>query len=349
MQTINATTLEGIIDHVAIRHHHVPFIWGPMGVGKSRIVEQVAKRHSATLVDIRLSQYDSVDLRGFPGVADDNTTVWYVPSTMPFKGNPRFDNDFNDPNIPIFLFFDEANGANPAVSLVTYQITNDRRCGEHELLDNVVMIMAGNRDQDRGVTNRQPAPLSNRLCHVELQADIKPWSFWAQKNGVAPELIAYLNFEPEALHTFDPAKPNIKAFGTPRSWEKANGVYLDELMPADVKIAAISGWVGENNAIQFNAFCEIWKSLTPIEDIIANPDKVAVPEKLDVQYAMACHVSGHMSKTTSNQLHRYLDRMQPEMVVLAWTLAINRDEDVTDTDAFLHSYAPKYRSLFQDS
>ena len=76
---------------------------------------------------------------------------------------------------------------------------------------------------------------------------------------------------------------------------------------------------------------------------------MAVPEKLDVQYAMACHVSGHMSKTTSNQLHRYLDRMQPEMVVLAWTLAINRDEDVTDTDAFLHSYAPKYRSLFQDS
>lgn len=351
MQIINANSMLSTISHIAVRLREVPFFWGRMGTGKSDIVREAALQHDATLVDIRLSQYDSVDLRGFPGVADDNTTVWHVPSTLPFKGNPRFDNEFADRSKPIFLFFDEANGGSPATQLVTYQITNDRRCGEHELMDNVVMLMAGNLDSDRGVTNRQPAPLSNRLIHYQLAADIKPWSAWAARNDMPPELIAYLNFEPDALHTFDPAKPTEKAFATPRTWAKVGKFFNDKLLPQDIRDAAISGAVGEDKATIFLGFCDVWASLTPIEDILADPKKVAVPQALDVQWAMACHVSGHMTKETADRLHLYLDRMEPEMCVLAWTLAINRpdNDDVTDSNAFLMGYAPKYSSLFHDS
>lgn len=38
------------------------FIWGSPGIGKSAIVAQAAAEMGATLVDIRLSQYESVDL-----------------------------------------------------------------------------------------------------------------------------------------------------------------------------------------------------------------------------------------------------------------------------------------------
>lgn len=34
------------------------------------------------------------------------------------------------------------------------------------------------------------------------------------------------------------------------------------------------------------------------------------------------------------------------MTVMAWTLGINRDEDLCDTNAFLYGYAPQYRGLF---
>lgn len=346
MQVVNIPTMKGLIHHVGVRKRRPLFFWGPMGVGKSEGVRQCAAEHGATLVDIRLSQYDSVDLRGFPGVAPDNTTVWHMPSTLPFKGNPRFVEDDN----LIFLFFDEANAASPAVSAVLYQITNDHRCGEHVLMDNVVIVLAGNRDKDRGVTNRQPAPMSNRLVHAELVADIKPFSAWGQQSGkIPPVMIAFLNFRPALLHTFDPERPTEKAFATPRTWEFAADFWTDNEMPQDVKLAAISGSVGEGPSIEFLAFTDIWGSLTPIKDVLANPDKVPVPDKLDVQYAMAVHVSGHMTKDTTDTLHRYLDRMSPEMVVLAWTLAINRADEVTETTAFVEKYAPKYRSLFQDS
>ena len=35
--------------------HHTPvMIWGPPGVGKSQLVQQVAEKHERTLIDIRL-------------------------------------------------------------------------------------------------------------------------------------------------------------------------------------------------------------------------------------------------------------------------------------------------------
>src|SRR5690606_25638380 len=151
--------VKGMIDHIAIKHPEPLMFWGSMGIGKAEIINQSEAEHGATLVDIRLSQYDSVDLRGIPVPPEERRqTVWHAPSTIPFKGNSRFNEDEG----LIFLFLDEVNAASPAVSAVAYQLINDRRVGEHELMNNVRIIAAGNRDQDRGVTNRQPAPLSNR-------------------------------------------------------------------------------------------------------------------------------------------------------------------------------------------
>ncbi len=341
MQIITIPTMKSAIKHVGINHRRPMMFWGPMGVGKTEAVEQSALEHEATLVDVRLSQYESVDFRGIPDIAD-NTTVWNMPATLPFKGNPRFNEDSG----LIYLFLDEMNSGHPSVLAVCYQLLNQRRVGEHQLMDNVVLLAAGNREGDRGVTNRMPAPLLDRMIQYELMADIKSWTSWAQKSGKAPPVgIAYLNFQPDQLHTFDPASAE-KTFSSPRSWEYAFEFFMDQSMPEDVKLASMAGAVGEARVIQFTAFVEMWGKLPAIEEVIANPDKVPVPTEMDRRYAMAVHVSGHMNKTNATQLQKYLDRMDPEFVVLAWQMAINRDDAITDTDAFLNGFAPKYRGIW---
>lgn len=341
MQVVNLPLMKSLINHVGVRKRRPLMIWGPMGVGKTEGVEQVAAENNAVLVDVRLSQYESVDFRGIPDI-HAGQTVWNMPATLPFKGNPRFNEDEG----LIFLFLDEINSGHPSVLAVCYQLLNQRRVGEHELMNNVVILAAGNRDGDRGVTNRMPAPLLDRLIQCEVVADIKPWTAWAQRSGKVPPVgIAYLNFQPEQLHTFDPASAE-KTFATPRSWEYAFEFFMDTEMPEDTRQAAMSGAVGESRVIQFTAFSEMYGSLPPIGEIIANPEGVKVPTEMDRRYAMAVHVSGHMSKETVGALHRYLDRMDPEFVVLAWTLAIQRDDMITDSDAFLHQYAPQYRRLW---
>jgi MoxR-like ATPase len=66
MQVISIPDFKDVITHVGVRHHEPVMAWGKPGVGKSAAVRQAATDHDAALVDIRLSQYDSVDLRGIP-------------------------------------------------------------------------------------------------------------------------------------------------------------------------------------------------------------------------------------------------------------------------------------------
>lgn len=340
MQVVNIPTMKSMISHLGVRKHRPLVFWGASGIGKSEGINQACVDHGGVMVDIRLSQYESVDLRGIPDI-QAGTTVWNVPATIPFKGNAKFDED----GPVIFLFLDEINSAEPSTAAVAYQLVNDRRVGEHELMNNVVIIAAGNREQDRGVVNKFPAPLANRFTHAELIPDVKAWSAWAAKAGVSPVLIGFLNFRSELLHTFDPEKPE-KVFATPRTWKFVADDFSDELMPADVKGPAISGSVGEAPGIELMAFAEIMNELRPIEEIIANPMGVPISDRLDLQWAMATHVAGNMDKDNAAPLHQFLTRLEAEMVVMAWTMALQRDDSITDSDAFLNHYSPAYRAIF---
>lgn len=346
MQIITIPQTKQFVRLAGVKKRRPVYIHGPSGCGKSEAVEQLCEEMGGTLVDIRLSQYEAIDLRGIPDI-QAGTTVWNVPATLPFKGNAKFDNDLTDHSKPIFLFFDEANQGDESVLSVMYQITQNRRCGEHELMDNVHIILAGNRAKDKGYTKKFPAPLNNRLKHCEVVPDIKSWTKWASASGViSPIIIGFLNFRDELLYNFDSDKP-VECFATPRAWHNANEDFLDDEMSDDIKAAAMAGTVGEGPAVELMGFAAIMDTLRPIEEIIAEPETTPVPTQLDHQWAMATHVASHMTKDTTDQLHKYLDRMEPEMVVMAWTMAIQKNEEVTDTNAFLFSYASKYRGLFQ--
>lgn len=356
MQVISIPDFCDAIHYVAYLQREPIMAWGKPGVGKSegvrtairRILEMlgityIGKHFTANgcarLVDIRLSQYDSVDLRGIP-VPDQGMTVWNAPITLPFKGNSRFVED----DTPIFLFLDEINSAAQSVAAVAYQLINDRAVGEHELLDNVVVIAAGNREQDRGVTNRMPTPLANRFTHYEVDVDVDAWCFYAQEQGWAPEGIAFMQFRKPLLCTFDPAKPD-KAFATPRTWEKALKYYSDARMPDHVKQAAMTGAIGEGPAAEFWGFVDVWGKMPKMSDIEANPDKVPVPDEAAMRYAVAVAISGSMTVRNAGPFSSYLLRMDPEFAVLAWQLAIKRDKMVTAASEFI-AFAKKFRAIF---
>lgn len=345
MHSISISAMKTMIQHIGMDMREPLMFWGQPGVGKTEGVVQLCAETGGHLVDVRLSQYDSVDLRGIPGIdRGDNLTVWHAPSTLPFKGNKRFS---HLQDLPIFLFLDEINSASPPVAAVAYQLVNEKRVGEHELMDNVIVIAAGNRDTDRGVTNRMPLPLANRFTHAEIVVSVDDWSLWAQKAGLPPVGVAFINFRKPLLSTFDPSKPD-KAFATPRTWAKALGYYANDKMPTSTKHAAMAGAVGDGPATEFWAFVDIWSKITPIDRILKDPTGVSLPDDKEpgMSYAMAVSVSGHMTKKNITPLHTYLMRLAPEYTVLGWTLAVKRDGTLDETREFIE-FAKKHRAIFK--
>ncbi len=374
MQQLHLADTADFIKHVAIKLNQPVMVRGRFGIGKSAITNRVQKDldqpealaallgeankyelpfvndngeletrtitlDGCVICDVRLSQYESVDLRGFPGV-DKQTgfTVWHAPSTLPFVGNA----DWPDDKI-IILFLDELTSATPPVFSVAYQLINERRIGEHVLKPNVRIVCAGNREDDAGVVNRMPMPLNNRLTWVEAISDHKVWGEWAQEVGIEPVVIAFIHFKPILLMTYDPKKAE-KVVATPRTWEKAAMYYVDD-MPDMLKWAAVSGAIGEGPAAEFRAFINVWRKVTPIKDIIADPKGVKVPVEADMRYATAVSVSGAMSGKNLSPLYEFMLRMPAELMVLAWQLASKRDTSLYKTPEFM-SFTKQYRGVF---
>ncbi len=256
--------------------YHTPvMLWGPPGVGKSQMVAQVAAKHKAPVVDIRLSQMEPSDLRGIPfRVAD--SVEWAIPALLP---------NAEKHGAKGILFLDEITSAPPTVSAAAYQLILDRRLGDYQVPDGWAIFAAGNRQGDRGVTYTMPAPLANRFSHFEVDTHLDDWVHWAYRNGIDERIIAFLRFRPELLFDFDPAH-NPVAFPSPRSWEFTHRGLQKFADHPDLLQATLQACIGPAAGVELHAFVNSIEQMPDLDSIIAG-DEVAVPGEIDLQYAVA--------------------------------------------------------------
>jgi hypothetical protein len=358
MQIINISQYKDALKHVCFRRNDVVGCIGPSGCGKTEGSEQATLEYkdslmrSAIYLPFLLGQYESVDMRGFPGVRTHVTghqdTVWYPASTLPFKGNPAFDE--NGPLIHVHL--DEITSAKVDIMGNCYQLLQARRLGEHILMDNVRLSCSGNRISDKGIVNRMPSPLDNRITWYETVPTVKGadgWVMHARSRGVSEVILAYLSWQSDDLMTFDPAKPE-KAFATGRSWMKAAGYWDDTTMPEWLREASISGAIGAGVTAKLLTFKEHWKMVKKLmPSILKNPATAEIPTELSMQYAVSISISGDMSSDANCKPYNiYFDRISSEFGVMAWTLATARDEKLYKTQSFV-DFSKKNKMIWEEN
>lgn len=276
-------------------------IWGPPGVGKSRIVADVAARHGLALVDVRLAQLEPTDLRGIP-FRDGRAVVWSVPAMLPDASR--------DGAVGVF-FLDELTSAVPTVTAAAYQLILDRRLGEYRLPPGWIVVAAGNRQGDRGVTYQMPAPLANRFVHYELEPELDDWVAWAHAQGIDPRVIAFLRFRPDLLFDFDPQRHQA-AFPSPRSWEFASRAVAkfgaDETLLGD----ALKACVGAAAGLACKAFIAHLGQL-PDPGAVAAGESADVPRTVELQYATAAALARHVARLGADAQ----DRAVPHVLAYA--------------------------------
>lgn len=278
MTTLYLGAIENSISFKAIP---TPFLWGPAGVGKSEGVCQLAENiqkstgKATKVTDVRLLLFSPVDLRGVP-MADSEKrfTNWLMPKIF----------DMNDSDDVVnILFLDELSAAPQSVQAAAYQISLDRKIGEFALPANCIVVAAGNRTTDQSVAYKMPKALCNRLMHFNISTNYDEWRTWAQNNGVSDKIIAYLAFDNSRL-CMEPESSDL-VYCTPRSWEfvstllKACGDEPEEIHDL------IAACVGNDAALEFEAFCKGYVNLPPVDEIVKGKCKV-LPKTHDVMYAM---------------------------------------------------------------
>jgi hypothetical protein len=255
------------------------FLWGPPGIGKSEVVADITRELGGLMIDLRLGQMDPTDIRGIPFYnRDKNVMDWAPPIDLP-------DAETASQYPVVVLFLDEMNSAPPAVQSAAYQLVLNRRVGKYILPDNVVMVAAGNRESDKGVTYRMPTPLANRFVHLEMRVDFPVWQEWAVSNGIHKDVVGYLSFAKQDLYDFD-AKSASRSFATPRSWTFVSELLADEDVDETTYTDLIAGAVGEGLAVKFMAHRKIAGKMPKPEDILSGKVKDLQIKEVSAMYSL---------------------------------------------------------------
>jgi len=320
----------------AFKNKRPIFMWGPPGIGKSDIIKQLGSELDAHVIDVRLSLWEPTDIKGIPYFdSNDNTMRWAPPSELPSK-------EFASKHKNIVLFLDEMNSAAPSVQAAAYQLVLNRRVGTYELPDNVVMVAAGNRETDKGVTYRMPAPLANRFVHLELAVDWDDWFDWATENKIHKDVVGFLTFSKKSLYDFDP-KSSSRAFATPRSWSFVSELLEDDDTDESTLADLTAGSVGEGLAVSFMAHRKIASKMPNPTDILSGKVKKMDSKEISAMYSLTVSLCYELkdacekkAKNWNEQVNCFFEFMmnnfETELVIMGTKLALSSYKLPLDPD-----------------
>ena len=325
-RTVTPNSAKASIKH-AINKQRPIFLWGPPGIGKSDIVHQIGDMLNAHVIDVRLSLWEPTDIKGIP-YFDSNVgkMVWAPPAELP-------DAEMAAQHEAIVLFLDEMNSAAPAVQAAAYQLILNRKVGSYELPDNVYIVAAGNREADKGVTYRMPAPLANRFVHLEMRVDFDDWFQWAVDNNIHQDVVGFLTFSKKDLYDFDPKSPS-RSFATPRSWSFVSEL-IDDGLDENTTTDLVSGAVGEGLAVKFMAHRKVAASMPNPTDILAGKVKEMTGKEISAMYSLTVSLCYELKEAcdkgdkkfddkVNNFLRFAMDNFDTELVVMGIKLALTQ-------------------------
>jgi len=222
---------------------------------------------------------EPTDLRGIPLYhKESGKREWAQPLELPSE-------EMAAEHPIVVLFLDEMNVAAPAVQAAAYQLILNRRLGTYYLPKNVVIVAAGNRESDKGVSFRMPMPLANRFVHLEVRADYDSWNEWAVQNRIHKDVVGYIGFAKNDLMDFNP-RSSSRAFATPRSWSFVSEFLYDEDATDSELSDLISGTVGDGLGIKFMAHRKVAGQMPNPTDILQGKVKELKVKEVSAMYSL---------------------------------------------------------------
>lgn len=294
---------------------------GSPGQGKTAVALQTGVEMGYDVIVLHPAVWDPTDVKGFPCVIHNNGSS--EAEFVPFGDFKEVINATSD----TVVFLDDLGQAPISVQAALMQVVGARSINGHRIPDCVTFIAASNFKKDKAGTFGIIQPLQSRLVTLFLKTSANEWIDYARRRGLDDRLVGFVQSDPSVIE--EPKRDDKLEFDgycCPRSLELASR--LIEGAPEDMFTALLAGVIGYANAAAFQGFCQVYNRMPDIEDVIADPHGVELPDEAYLRSLCAASWGRRVEVETMPQLSIAAKRLGPEYETLFMTaLASNGGQD----------------------
>ncbi len=203
-----------------IRQRPVLLLGAP-GIGKTQIMEQIAKECGIGLVSYTITHHTRQSAIGLPFVSKQSfggreyTVTEYTMSEIVAAVYEKMEKTGLSEGI---LFIDEINCVSETLAPAMLQFLQCKTFGSHEIPQGWIIVAAGNPPEYNKSVREFDVVTMDRVKKIEVEPDFAVWKEYALLTQLHPAVIAYLNARTGNFYKMETTVDGRK-FATPRGWE----------------------------------------------------------------------------------------------------------------------------------
>ncbi len=228
-----------------IRQRPVLLLGAP-GIGKTQIMEQIAKECGIGLVAYTITHHTRQSAIGLPYISKhmygekEYAVTEYTMSEIVASLYDKMEKTGLQEGI---LFIDEINCVSETLAPAMLQFLQCKTFGNHEIPKGWIIVAAGNPPEYNKSVREFDVVTMDRVKKIDVEPDFAVWKEYAVKEQLHPAVISYLNTRTANFYRMETTVDG-RRFATPRGWEDLSQmltVYeqLNKTMDRDVVVQYI--------------------------------------------------------------------------------------------------------------
>lgn len=272
----------------AIRQRPLLMI-GPPGIGKTQIMEQIARECKIGLVSYTITHHTRQSAIGLPFIREKEfggqtfSVTEYTMSEIIASVYEKMEQTGIKEGI---LFIDEINCVSETLAPTMLQFLQCKTFGNQKVPQGWIIVAAGNPPEyNRSVRDFDVVTL-DRIKKIDVTADFAVWKEYAYQVGIHNAVISYLELKKENFYRVETTVDG-KLFATARGWEDLSqliGVYeeLGKTMDREVVYQYIQHWKIAKDFANYLELYNKYKKDYKVEEILQGHVSGAAMDKIRI-------------------------------------------------------------------